>query len=132
MDAGLCNGLRELYPYRFDEHRGMGYHCRPIQGTCYAKGTTRQSFERAVAEQFAISMGFFHPIAEVFDSTYTPYAMTPRGLRRRCLQDLYNWKHRRYALPNLIGVNAIGRITIAVCGGSGNVSDWEILKLTAL
>jgi hypothetical protein len=58
MDAGLCNGLRELYPYRFDEHRGMGYHCRPIQGTCYAKVTTRQSFERAVAEQFAISMGF--------------------------------------------------------------------------
>jgi DDE superfamily endonuclease len=58
--------------------------------------------------------------------------MTPRGLGRRCLQDLYNWKHRRYTLSNLIGVNAIGRITTAVCGGSGNVSDWEILKLTAL
>jgi hypothetical protein len=30
----------------------------------------------------------FHPFAEVFDGTYTPFAMTPRGLGRRCLQDL--------------------------------------------
>jgi hypothetical protein len=61
----------------------------------------------------------------VFDGTYTPFSGNPRGLGRRNRQDLFNSKYRKYALSNLNGVNAIGMITTAICGGSENVSYWE-------
>jgi hypothetical protein len=85
---------------------------------------------QAWRESLPSEWNFFHPIAELLDGSFTPFHLVTRGLGTMHLQDLFNWKYKKFALSNLLDVDALGFIFTVMCGYSGNTSDSEIFKLS--
>lgn len=127
-DAVICQLPIPPRPSRSDTdawaRRSNGFSLLTEQRIASDSEEHRSEWRRGLPRE----TGFFDPLGEVFDGTITALQFAPQGMPADSREDFWSTKYQSYELNNLIGVDATGFITTAMCGYSVNTSDTTIMK----